>query len=708
MSLGDPNEVYKALQNLYVRAESLMMKPEGYKPLLTLLSDIRQKFENLTNLLEALDEQEALNLNFSKNSIVVENQQFEEHVQRWIKDTEDKLSKESRAFSYERSSVRTASQSTSSSIRSEKQRSLVKLKIATAAVQQESARVYETRQKTRERAEEMKRKLMREAEEARKKAEREVEEARKRANEAMEEVNRQMKLEEEELERVLLDKKRNEELARIEAEAWEELSCGKTEEGTSTRKVPHLKIRDYSKPFSENVTTVKNAPLHNFPPRTSLLTDIPKSSVQIDRPFPVTFAELPDQDLRIKVKNSSFSQKPESQFKSKFDYRNTEQAQRQEAFNSPSLTLPTSFHKYNASKMRPAPPVVIQKFNGDPMEYWLFVRQFEAHVLGKVEDYELFPLLHQYCESHVQSKFSYVSNQSPVTAFQKAWDILFDEYGHPYEIARCCEERLKNVHKIPDDDKNKLKSLSQLLEKCCVSLKNIEQVSSLDSMHVIMGVVNKLPINLKRAWVEYAVQIEQQTDERAKFLDLSKFVTEKSRIANSIFGRETFQTNYKPRRESAYVSATTKNVKDALSVEKSRCFYCKKLHKLIDCDKFKNLTYEEKYKFVKAKGLYFKCLSGNHFARYCKSSCKCLITGCKGTFHHTLLHKITDTEVTGHVDACSSVQFNKSTGNVQHVLCCSGARSNRGIRIFGSRFHRLFLRPQFGNGIATERHESTA
>ena len=513
MSLSDPNEVYKALQNLYVRAESLMMKPEGYKPLLTLLSDIRQKFENLTNLLEALDEQEALNLNFSKNSIVVENQQFEEHVQRWIKDTEDKLSKESRAFSYERSSVRTGSQSTSSSIRSEKQRSLVKLKIATAAVQQESARVYETRQKTRERAEEMKRKLMREAEEARKKAEREAEEARKkaereaeearqraeqeveegrkRANEAMEEVNRQMKLEEEELERVLLDKKRNEELARIEAEAWEELSCGKAEEGTSTRKVPHLKIRDYSKPFSENVTTVKNAPLHNFPPRTSLLTDIPKSSVQIDRPFPVTFAKLPDQDLRIKVKNSSFSQKPESQFKSKFDYRSTEQAQRQEAFNSPSLTLPTSFHKYNASKMRPAPAVVIQKFNGDPMEYWLFVRLFEAHVLGKVEDYELFPLLHQYCESHVQSKFSYVSNQSPVTAFQKAWDILFDEYGHPYEIARCCEERLKNVHKIPDDDKNKLKSLSQLLEKCCVSLKNIEQVSSLDSMHVIMGVVTK-------------------------------------------------------------------------------------------------------------------------------------------------------------------------------------------------------------------------
>ena len=134
----------------------------------------------------------------------------------------------------------------------------------------------------------------------------------------MEEVNRQMKMEEE-LERVLLDKKGNEELARIEAEAWEELSCGNAEEGTSTQKTLHLKIRDYSKLFSENVTTVKNAPLHNFPPCTSLLTDIPKSSVQIDRPFPVTFAELPDQDSRIKVKNSSFSQKPESQLSKRKD-----------------------------------------------------------------------------------------------------------------------------------------------------------------------------------------------------------------------------------------------------------------------------------------------------------------------------------------------------------------------------------------------------
>ena len=59
---------------------------------------------------------------------------------------------------------------------------------------------------------------------------------------------------------------------------------------------------------------------------------------------------------------------------------------------------------------RPAPAVVIQKFDGDPMNYWLFARQFEAHVLGKIEEYELFPLLYQSCESAVQLKISHFSN----------------------------------------------------------------------------------------------------------------------------------------------------------------------------------------------------------------------------------------------------------------------------------------------------------
>ena len=110
-----------------------------------------------------------------------------------------------------------------------------------------------------------------------------------------------------------------------------------------------------------------------------------------------------------------------------------------------------------------------------------------------------------------------------------------------------------------------------------------------------------------------------------------------------------------------------KYVKDALSVAKSRCFYSDKAHKLIDCNNFKSLTYKEKHKFLRMKGLCFKCYNNNHLGRYGKSSCN-------GTFHNILLHKNTDSEVT------CSVQLNKSPGNFQYVflnaipvrVCCEG------------------------------------
>ena len=132
----------------------------------------------------------------------------------------------------------------------------------------------------------------------------------------------------------------------------------------------------------------------------------------------------------------------------------------------------------------------------------------------------------------------------------------YSEYVHLHETVRCGEECLRTAAKVCVDDRKGLKSLSNLLEKCRVSLQNIGQSSSLDSMHVMMGSVNKLRIDLKGAWVEYSVKIERNTKQRAKFVDLSDFLTKRSRLANSIFGRETFPVRTKIRKESSFASSS--------------------------------------------------------------------------------------------------------------------------------------------------------
>ena len=98
---------------------------------------------------------------------------------------------------------------------------------------------------------------------------------------------------------------------------------------------------------------------------------------------------------------------------------------------------------------------------------------------------------------------------------------------------------------MDDDNREKLKLLANLMEKCCVSQELIGQASSLDSMHVLMGTVNKLTVDKKRSWIEYSVGVERRSGQRAKFIDLSTFLTKRSRVVNSIFGRETFLAKLK-------------------------------------------------------------------------------------------------------------------------------------------------------------------
>ena len=225
------------------------------------------------------------------------------------------------------------------------------------------------------------------------------------------------------------------------------------------------------------------------------------------------------------------------------------------------------------------------------MNYWLFVRQFEAHVLGKVDNYEWFPLLYQNCESNIQHKFNHLSNQLPSASFEAAWKNLFDEDGHPHEIARCCEERLKGSPKVSEDDRERLKSLAQLLEKCSVSLEHIGEASTLDAMHVMMNIINKSPVELKRAWIEYAVKIERQAGHRAKFTNLLAFLTERSRLSNSIFGRETFPgRSSKPRHESTDV-VSVKNPGGKDLVGSVKCHFCNGDHKISGCKEFSDRTF---------------------------------------------------------------------------------------------------------------------
>lgn len=77
-----------------------------------------------------------------------------------------------------------------------------------------------------------------------------------------------------------------------------------------------------------------------------------------------------------------------------------------------------------------------------------------------------------------------------------------------------------------------------------------------------------------------------------------------------------------------------KNVTRAHVTSSQPCLHCSENHSLFKCPKFRNLSVEQRFDFVKSKRVCFNCLRQNHMAQECQSK-SCTICDKR---HNTLLH----------------------------------------------------------------------
>ena len=297
------------------------------------------------------------------------------------------------------------------------------------------------------------------------------------------------------------------------------------------------------------------------------------------------------------------------------------------------------------------------KFSGDPLEYKAFMNNFETHIEPRVRDEKtLICLLLQHCSKDVKDRIEHFAT-SEVQPYTVAKQRLKKEYGSPWVISDACEQRLKKFPSVRSGDGKQLRRFAELLEKTGVIVKDIRQYTSLDSLDMLTELVNKLPYDLKKRWVSKSVQIQNYLGHLANFLHFVDFVRKESDEVNSLFGLrslhpKTTSTKTKASSFGSVMSKTSANVNSKSSISGSRhvtrvgsCWYCKNTsHILFDCKDFKQIPVEDRISFVKESKLCHKCLSSKHKTRECKRSKLCSVTGCKGLYHHTLLHKFATTK----------------------------------------------------------------
>ena len=125
--------------------------------------------------------------------------------------------------------------------------------------------------------------------------------------------------------------------------------------------------------------------------------------------------------------------------------------------------------------------------------------------------------------------------------------------------------------------------------------------------------------------------------------------------ANSPYGGRIFGTlsrarlethssstsQYGDRRKSALYShnVNVSRTQNPQQSDRYACFFSKSpSHKLLECPELKATPLAKSSSFIEGRKLCYKCLSLNHCASSCSKQNMCSVTGCTGTFHHTLLH----------------------------------------------------------------------
>ena len=287
-------------------------------------------------------------------------------------------------------------------------------------------------------------------------------------------------------------------------------------------------------------------------------------------------------------------------------------------------------------------------FSGNPIDYCKFIKNFETNVESKVSDDQMkLSYLIQYCKGEAKSSIEDCVLLDKQDGYKRARDILYSRYGRSHLIARSYVDKLVYGEPIKASDVDALSALALEMQKCEITLSQLGFVSDIDNSDSLRRIVKRLPTYLRVKWVDVAHSI-MESGREPRFSDLSKFIDQKVRVANSTYGLDlvreskshvSHKSHGSHKESEVKVTTLTTQNKEVVKSEQIECVCCSgTCNDLALCHKFKSMSLEARSEFVKLHKLCFNCLKGKHISRLCRTPKVCPVSECKGK-HHTLLHK---------------------------------------------------------------------
>ena len=293
-----------------------------------------------------------------------------------------------------------------------------------------------------------------------------------------------------------------------------------------------------------------------------------------------------------------------------------------------------------ATTTLPQPDLPI--FDGDPTRYCDFIRAFQNLIERKTKSpSERLYYLVQYTSGQVNELMSSCLSMQDTLGYDEARKLLLERYGQPFKIATAFVDRLTNGSQIKAEDGPGLQRFSTLLTSCKNTLKGIGYLNKLENPDSMRKIVDRLPFRLRIKWRESVDNLMQKEERDANLQDIAKFVESRARVANHpIFGKVTSDakradppSNKRPSYPKGGNHAYAADGKEI----SCRCPSCSANHWLSQCNAFKKMNVDQRYKFVRMKKLCINCLTPGHFVRNCSKRSFCRVQDCS-VKHSTFLH----------------------------------------------------------------------
>ena len=331
-----------------------------------------------------------------------------------------------------------------------------------------------------------------------------------------------------------------------------------------------------------------------------------------------------------------------------------------------------------------APPVGIDEFDGNPLNFTYFLATFHEAVEKKIDDPRgrLMRLI-KYTNGEANELIKNCIQEDSYTGYEHAMTLLKTHYGNPHIIARAYIKELRKWESLKSGDSKAFRKFYAFLVKCKACMSSGQYLKELNFPDILQVLQSKLPFNLQDKWNRRAVKIRTYDDREANFDDFMRIVETEMIVSNDpMYSREAMSdiTNTKNNNNNNKNNPQNKlsNFSVALGLEnkvnehvrdgikqvvklgtsnedvvparetKVRCVYCQQSHDIDDCSEYDKLSMKDRKAFIFRKRLCFSCLksvSPAHTSKTCKNKRKC--TKCNEQ-HPSCLH--IDTEVDTEVE----------------------------------------------------------